>query len=157
MLSIANTQEGQYTNGMSEALGTYLKSLREGQGLEAKDVLAQLGERLGRKIDPSRLWRAESGKAWPDGDFLTVLADILHARLEDFAWIQRNPAATAEDGRALAKRILTQEDRDYVAALANTDTKRAALLRRIAAMSDDPELIGRIQGYLDGLERSDRR
>lgn len=97
-------QNTNYTKGMNVALGTYLKSMREGRGLKPSQVLAELSKRLGKDIAWSRLSRTEKGefKVWPDGDFLTALYDIVQADLSDVAWIQRNANATAEDGERLA-------------------------------------------------------
>jgi hypothetical protein len=106
--NIAEMQYSRYTRDMSEALGLYLKTMREAQDLKPSQVLAQLSERLGKKIAWSRLSRTEKGEftQWPDGDYLTALYDIVRADLDDVAWIQRNPSAKATSGEDLAnKRI----------------------------------------------------
>jgi hypothetical protein len=81
--NIAEMQNRRYTSGMSEALGFYLKTMREGYKIRPSQALAQFSERLGKKIDWSRLSRTEKGEftQWPNGDFLTALrAGSQHAR-----------------------------------------------------------------------------
>lgn len=46
--NIAEMQEVRYTTGMSDALGIYLKTLREGRRLRVNEVLQQRGERAGQ-------------------------------------------------------------------------------------------------------------
>lgn len=118
--NIAELQDRDYTRGMSEALGAYLKTLREGRKLKANEVLQQLGERLrlGKPVDQTRLWRAESGKGWPEGDFLIALLDILQGSLADVAWIQRNPGAQPAEGVARAQSILSEAARRQAKQLA---------------------------------------
>lgn len=108
--NIAGLQDSRYTTGMGEALGAYLKTLRMGRKLKSNEVLRQLGERLrlDRPVDQTRLWRAESGKGWPEGDFLVALMDIIGADLNDVAWIQQHPNASAAEGRERAQVVLSK-------------------------------------------------
>jgi len=110
MSNIAQLQDRAYTKGMSEALGAYLKTLREGRKLRPVEVLQQLGDRLrlGKPVDQTRLWRVENGKSWPEGDFLVALLDIIGANLADVSWIQQHPEATSEDGIGRANTVLSQ-------------------------------------------------
>lgn len=151
MSNIAIMQDAIYTSGMSAALGAYLKTLREGRSLPPKSVLAQLTERLGKKIDHSRLWRAENNEAkgWPEGDFLAALLDIIGGSLDDIAWIQRHPGATSEEGQLRAKLRLavgaavSEEERTLIEQLTRLtgDRRRAAIvvLRDLLAAEEQNE------------------
>lgn len=150
--NIATVQGQHYTKRMSAALGGYVKEMREGRGLRPVDVLAQLSERLHKTIDESRLWRVETGKAWPDGDFLAALLDIIRADIADVGWIQQHPDATAEDGQQRARERLSASEQSQLDSFLVTDEGQLQLLRAVARLSDDPELRGRIRGYLDALE-----
>lgn len=110
---IAELQGQGYTKGMSEVLGAYLKTLREGRSLKVNEVLRQLGERLrlGKPVDQTRLWRAENGKGWPEGEFLVALLDILQGSLADVAWIQQHPDAQPAEGIERANSILSEATR----------------------------------------------
>jgi transcriptional regulator with XRE-family HTH domain len=138
--NIAEMQDCQYTRGMSEALGAYLKTLREGYGLRPSEVLAQLGERLGKAIDESRLWRTEKGKSktWPEGDYLTALYDIVKADLDDVAWIQKNAGAKAADGERLANKRL-QRRAEEIAETAKSEEKVTDILDFVRRLRADPE------------------
>lgn len=153
--NIAEMQDYRYTRGMSEALGAYLKTLREGYGLRPSEVLAQLGERLGKSIDESRLWRTEKGKSktWPEGDYLTALYDIVKADLDDVAWIQKTADAKAADGERLAnerieqraKTIASQVSKDQVPTTLDfvrrlrADPEALRELRELIGESDDAQ------------------
>lgn len=125
--NIAEMQGVRYTTGMSDALGIYLKTLREGRRLRVNEVLQQLGERLrlGKPADQTRLWRAENGKGWPDGDFLVALLAILQGSLQDVDWLQTHPDATKENAESLAKqRLSVQAQEDALVALSSRVASR---------------------------------
>lgn len=159
MNNIAIMQESRYTSGMSAALGAYLKTMREGRKLDPKDVLPILSERLGKKVDHSRLWRAEQGNAgrWPDGDFLTALLDVIGADLEDIRWIQMHPDAEAIEGERRALDRLSRREEEMIADLLSSDEDRLHLLRAVLSLTKDPVLRSRIQGYVDGLQTGSGR
>lgn len=154
MNNIAIVQDDRYTSGMSAALGAYLKTMREGRNLDPKDVLPILSKRLGKKVDHSRLWRAEQGDAgrWPDGDFLTALLDVIGGDLEDIRWIQLHPDAEPVEGERRARERLNSREKEMIADLLSSDADRLHLLRAVLSLTKDPFLRGRIQGYVDSLQ-----
>ena len=138
MTNIAIMQCAPYTSGMSAALGAYLVTLRKGRKLEPKDVLPVLSKQLGKKVDHSRLWRAENGGEgrWPDGDFLLALLDVIGGDIADIIWIQRNPDAKPQAGqerayeRLKADEPMSPEERELVDRLTKLkgDRRQAAIV-----------------------------
>lgn len=128
----------------SPALGTYFKILRERRGLSqaklAKDT----------HVTPNTIYRIEAGTQEPRAPLLAALLVILGGRAKDVHELIARGATVA---RAVA---LADEADAATAALlaqANTDPKRAALLRRIAVLTNDPVQRARIEDYLDLLEK----
>lgn len=151
MNNVAIMQDYRYTGAMSTAaLGSYLFTLRDTQGLEPKDILPILTQRMGKNVDHSRLWRAENGdkKRWPDADFLLELIIVLGGHTDDLVWFQRNPDASAEQGRDRAiKRLsapgpMSEEEREMVERLARLKGARREAARVI------------LQDLLDAEERN---
>lgn len=128
------------------AVGAYLRSLRAQQGL-SQDGLATIVGVAGNTI-----WKIEAGKQEPRAGLLAAILTAVRGRIEDVHQLITDSGATEATGEALAGRVLTIRERDSILALADTDEKRARLLRRIAQLTGDPELRSRIEGYLDGLE-----
>ena len=133
-----------------QAAGAYLRALRTHQGLSQ----GKLAELVG--VSGNTIWRIEAGDQEPRAGQLAALLTTLRGRIEDIQELISSATATAADGEALASQVLTQAERDAVFARANTDDKRATLLRRIAKLTENPDLRSRIEGYLDGLEAGDR-
>lgn len=135
-----------------EAVGAYLRTLREARKLSRAAVAAQIG------THESQLVRIEAGDQDTRGSLLLAFINVVRGRAEDVQRLILNQNATVEDGRRMADAALTQSEQDRLLSLVTTDEKRVALLRRVMELSDDPELRARIQGYLDGLEsgRTDR-
>ena len=134
-----------------QAAGAYLRALRTHQGLSQ----GKLAELVG--VSGNTIWRIEAGDQEPRAGQLAALLTTLRGRIEDIQELISSATATAADGEALASQVLTQAERDAVFARANTDDKRATLLRRIAKLTENPDLRSRIEGYLDGLEAGDQR
>ena len=133
-----------------EAVGTYLRTLREAHRLSRAAVASQIG------THESQLVRIEAGEQDSRGSLLLAFVAIVQGRANDIQRLILDQQATAEDGRRLAGEVLTQSERDSILSIADSDPKRAALLRRIAQLSDDPELRARIAGYLDAIEQGGR-
>lgn len=129
-----------------EAAGMYLRTLREARHLSRATVAAQIG------THESQLVRIEAGDQDTRGSLLLAFVNAVQGRADDVQRLMLDKNATAADGRQAADAILTQKERDWLAALANTDERRAALLRRVWELTNDAELRARIQGYLDALE-----
>lgn len=127
------------------AVGAYLQARRQAVRLTQKEV----ADRIGVTDRTISAW--ETGASGPTFDLMVRLLDEIKGQIDVVQALYKNARATAADGKRLALRVLTEAERDYYLALANTDVKRAMLLRRIAAATEDPELRARIEGYLDGL------
>ena len=134
-----------------QAAGAYLRALRTHQGLSQ----GKLAELVG--VSGNTIWRIEAGDQEPRAGQLAALLTTLRGRIEDIQELISSTTATAADGEALAERMLTQPESNALLALANTDDKRAKILRRIAKLTENPDLRSRIEGYLDGLEAGDQR
>lgn len=106
--NVAGMQHCSYTEGMTLALGGYVKTLRVRQGLTQVAVLRLLKDQYALEIDRSTLYRAEQGKNWPEGDLLTALMDILGGRLEDLAWLQKHKQVSETKGIDLAESWLRE-------------------------------------------------
>lgn len=103
MSIVAGTQHEGYTSGMSVALGGYIKTLRLRQGITQAALLRRLEKRFEKAPDRTKLYRAERGEHWPEGDFLTAVLDELGGRVSDIGWIQSHPKASEAEGVALAE------------------------------------------------------
>lgn len=125
-----------------DAFGTYVKALRA----QHKMSQGRLADLVG--VAGNTIYRIEAGRQEPQTEQLAALLTILGGRIKDVRELLRTGATKAK-AKELAQEALTEQS---LLALANTDPKRAALLRRIAALSDDPTLTERIESYLDGLE-----
>lgn len=129
-----------------EAVGGYLRALVLAQpDLSYASVCREAG------VKPNYLSRlgvgGKHGTKEPSARVLLKLVRAARGKIEDLERLLYSETATAEEGQALAQLTVAS-----VAALATTDERRAALLRRIAELTEDPELRVRIEGYLDGLE-----
>lgn len=133
------------------AVGTYLRTLREAQDMSRARLAAQVG------THESQIVRIEAGDQDSRGSLLLRIVAAVHGSADDVQRLAMDDTATADTGRELAERVLSHEQTASIWALADTDPKRAALVRRILRMTDDPEVIQRLQGYLDALESGDRR
>jgi transcriptional regulator with XRE-family HTH domain len=129
-----------------EAAGMYLRTLREARHMSRAAVAAQIG------THESQLVRIEAGDQDTRGSLLLAFVNAVQGRADDIQRLMLDKSATAADGRQAANTILTQKERDWLTALANTDERRATLLRRVWELTNDAELRARIQGYLDALE-----
>lgn len=122
------------------AVGAYLQQHRKAKGLTQEDVAKQL-DVTSRTVSD---W--EAGRHSPSFDLMVRFVQLVGGRIEEV--VSRFYGA--------GESALTQAERDRILALADTDEKRAQLLRRIAELTENPELRARIEGYLDGLEAADR-
>jgi hypothetical protein len=152
MENIAEAQVIMYTRSMNVALGGYIRTMKERRGLRSADVLSQLGKRLGKRQHASKLSRVENGKAWPEGEFLTALLDIVRANFDDVAWFQLHPDATRQDGIDRAINRLSQEEIERLNPFVTTDEGQLRLLRATYELTDDPVLRDRIRKYIDKLQ-----
>ncbi len=109
--NIAEMQDAGYTRRMTaKPLGAYLRHLR---GKRKKtEVQQEIEKRLGKSVDYTRLWRAETGKTktWPESDYLNALLDVIGGDTADVSWIQTHPEATIDDAIALAEKRLMRSE-----------------------------------------------
>lgn len=129
-----------------QAVGIYLRTLREAHQLSRAAVAAQIG------THESQLVRIEAGEQDSRGSLLLAFVAAVKGRAEDIQKLLLDKDVTVEDGRRLASGVLAHDERDSILSLADTDEKRFRLLRRIAQLTENPELRAQIEGYLDGLE-----
>ncbi len=131
------------------AVGAYLQTLRKAHGFSRAEVAHQVG------THESQIVRIESGEQDSRGSLLFALIRALKGSPEDVDFLILDKRATKENAESLAKqRLSVQAQEDALIEAADTDEKRAELLRRIAEMTTDPILRARIEGYLDGLSAS---
>lgn len=97
------------------AAGSYIRALREGRRLTQDAVIARAAGQLnGRKIDPTTLWRIESGRRRTRSDILSAVVTAVEGDSEDVSRLMQNPHATADDGEAAALALLTSEQRQHI-------------------------------------------
>jgi transcriptional regulator with XRE-family HTH domain len=130
-----------------DAFGAYVKALRK----QHKMSQGQLAELVG--VAGNTIYRIEAGRQEPQTEQLAALLTTLGGRIKDVRELL-STGATVDRADTLAQEALTEQT---LLAMANTDPKRAALLKRIAELSDDPVQIARIEAYLDGLEAGQAR
>lgn len=124
--------------GMSmEAVGGYFRGLREGQDMSPADVASRLREVLGRKVDPTTVWRIETGRQNPGADLLLGLINVLKGRLADVEAIFSRADASAAEGEALGRRVaakgfehLTDDDLAILGQLSPSQRKAALIFLR---------------------------
>ena len=137
--------------GMSaEAIGEYFRAL----------VAAQPGMSLARaaraagveSIYLSRLGvPGDNGTKEPSGRVLLGLLRAAHGKIEHLEEILYSDTATAEQGRALAERTLTE-----MRGAVTEDARRQVLDRLIAELESDPRKIDQLIGYGARLRDEDR-
>lgn len=130
------------------AVGAYLRALRAQQGISQ----GRLTELVG--VAGNTIWRIEAGDQEPRAGQFAAILTALHGRIEDIQRLITDTAATPADGEALAGHVLGRSG-DSLIALADSDERRIRLLKRIAQLTENPELRARIEGYLDGLEAAE--
>jgi len=121
----------------SAALGTYFQVLREhrqdaGRPMSAARLAVLLGDFLGKEVNPTTVWRIESGDQRPGGDMLTALIDVLGGSFEDVRRLIRE-RGTVEDARRYAMARLNNAQRVQIAELAAQITTEEQLEALIAA------------------------
>lgn len=98
-----------------EAVGEYIKTLREEQRLTQGQVIESLAESLGRRpVDPTTLWRWETGQRLPRGDTLNGLVRVLGGNIADVADLSNDPTATASQGHDRAIRWLRHDQHERI-------------------------------------------
>lgn len=132
------------------AVGMYLRTLREGQHLSRAAIATLVG------THESQIVRIEAGDQDTRGSQLMKIVAAVKGSLDHVMQLMLDDQADEHAGRDLAERVLSQGEVSTIWAAANTDPKRAALVRRIIRLTDDPAIVSRLQGYLDALESEGR-
>jgi len=84
-------------SGGSEAVGAYLRFLREAAGMTVAEIAANIN------IDASQIRRIERGKSDPKSRTLFRFTELVGGDVHDIALLINNPDATSSDGTTLAK------------------------------------------------------
>jgi transcriptional regulator with XRE-family HTH domain len=126
------------------AVGAYLQARRQAVRLTQEEVARRIG------VTSRTISEWETGGSGPSFDLMARLLDVIKGRIDVVQRLLLDDAITPAEARAEA--TLTEEERATISAIAITDEKRAALLRRIAELTENPELCARIEDYLRGLE-----
>lgn len=136
---------GVNTMATADAIRGYVVTLRRGQKI-SQDTVA---ERSGLKRRAYILW--ETGISTDIK--VPVLLNALEAVGGWAPHLYQLIDCTEEQGVELAEAWLelTPDERAAYRRLLTSNNGRAKLLRSVIKLSDDPELRGRAQGYLDSL------
>lgn len=81
----------------NEAVGAYLRFLRDARGITVAEIAARVG------IDQSQIWRIESGRTDTKGSYLFKFIAAVGGDPSDVALLINNPVATREDGERIAR------------------------------------------------------
>jgi transcriptional regulator with XRE-family HTH domain len=136
------------------AAGSYIRTLREQRRLTQDAVIARAAEQLnGRKIDPTTLWRIESGLRKTRSDILSAVVEAVEGNGDDVSRLMRDPNATADDGKSTALALLTAEQRQRIDRIVE-GTDPADLAAIIEELRDEyqqsPSLLTFLRGALAG-------
>jgi transcriptional regulator with XRE-family HTH domain len=132
-----------------QAVGTYIKTLRESQGMTALEV----GNAAG--TNPTYIWRVESASLKSPGmDLLFKIVAAVKGRGDHIMrlMIEENP--TDDLARALAQEAqLTPEEESLAGQFFVSDEETRNLLESVLEVSShDRALQAEIRGYLNGIK-----
>ena len=132
-----------------EAVGAYLRTLREAQHLSRAAVAAQI------ETHESQLVRIEAGDQDSRGSLLLALVAAVQGRVADVQRLILDKSATESDGRAAAEAwlALTPEERarvDSIVANALPGDLAGAIAELRAEYHDDHGLAALLRGFLLG-------
>lgn len=137
-----------------EAVAEYIKTLREEQHLTQAQVIESLADLLGRRpVDPTTLWRWETGQRSPRGDTLNGLVKVLGGSVADVADLSSDATATASQGHDRAIRWLRHDQRERINEIVETtppeelDTIIEELRREYQR---NPSLLSHLRTFLAG-------
>lgn len=91
------SKKEQSDQDSGEAVGAYLRSLREASGKTVIEIAHSVG------IDSSQIWRIERGKSDPKSSTMFKFVALVGGDVYDLALLINNPDATREDGENLAR------------------------------------------------------
>ncbi|NJK81345.1 MAG: helix-turn-helix transcriptional regulator [Chloroflexaceae bacterium] len=87
------------------AVGAYLRYLRDKQGLHAKEIAEKIG------TNQTQVWRIENWHSDVRSSLIFRHIRVVGGDANDVELLINNPAATVEDGEALAKLRLSIKKR----------------------------------------------
>jgi transcriptional regulator with XRE-family HTH domain len=94
-----------------EAVGSYMRTLRTEQDLTQGETISRLADHLqGRRINPTTLWRLETGQKKPRSDILNGLIQVLGGNSDHVTTLFNDTSATADRGREEALRWLRRDE-----------------------------------------------
>lgn len=123
-----------------QALGGYLKGLREGQNLTQIDVVLELKSRLGRNVSPATISKIENGGMQTIGsDLLFALLEVLAGNPAQAWELMTRGAATRDDGENQGRKAVGAPPKPAspITPLALTSEEAAELTRLAAAASPE--------------------
>lgn len=127
------------------AVGAYLQARRKAEGLTQEEIARRL------KMTSRTVSEWETGGTLPAFEVMVRLLDIIKGQIEVVQDLYLRTNATAEQGRALAERTLTE-----MRSAATEDARRQVLDRLIAELESDPRKIDQLIGYGARLRDEDR-
>lgn len=110
---------------MMQAVGMYLKILRERRNLSVMDIVLAMRD-LAPEIDtnPTYIWRIEHGKIEsPGARLLLAFTRVVEGSLEDVADLLLNRRATADDGYRRAEEWFDQTQHALDKQAASTESE----------------------------------
>lgn len=131
-----------------QAVGIYLKTLREAQDLTAQDVADVAG------TNQTYIWRVEAGQLKSPGvELLSKIINAVRGRGDHVIQLLIAENPSEDFARSLAKQAqLTPDQIGQAELFLTTDEDTRALLESILEVSVNKELRARIIGYVNGLK-----
>jgi transcriptional regulator with XRE-family HTH domain len=134
-----------------QAVGTYIKTLRERQGMTANELSVATG------LNVTYIWRIESGDTEDPGlQRISKIVAAVKGRGDHIIKLLLHPQPSEAYIQELANEArLTSAERDAAASFLTTDQETRALLEAVHEKAADPALRNRIRGYVDSLNAGD--
>lgn len=134
-----------------QAVGTYVRYLREGQQMTAHDLGVATG------TNATYIWRIESGDMENPGlERISKIIEVLKGSGDHVMRLFLHPQPTDAYIRELAREArLTEEQRAAAESFLGSDEETRALLEAVHEKAADPALRNRIRGYVDSLSAGD--
>lgn len=134
-----------------QAVGIYVRELREAHGLTQLEVASAVG------TNTTYIWRVESGTLENPGiDLMMRIVEAVHGRGDHLMKLILAERPTEALARALAAEArLSPAETEQVAKFLTSDVEVRKLLESVYEAAHNPVLRGRLRGYLDSLMSGD--